>query len=67
MIYGLDMFKDDNEKETMLADWSHDNTQGIWRFWQEISVESGKQPIRELATFIAAEYGLRFYGLTTVG
>ena len=31
----------DNEKETILTDRSHDNTQGIWRFWREIAVESG--------------------------
>ncbi len=31
----------DNEKETMLADWSDDNTEGIWRFWREIAVGSG--------------------------
>ncbi len=31
----------DNEKGTMLADRSDDNTEGIWRFWREIAVRSG--------------------------
>ncbi len=52
----------DNEKETMLADLSHDNTDGIQRFWWEMAVGSGEQPIRELVAFIAVEYGLRSYG-----
>ncbi len=38
------------------------NTGGIWRFWQEIAVGSGKQPIRELVAFIAVEYAVRSYG-----
>ena len=32
MIYGLHMFK---------ADMTHDNTEGIWRFWREIAVGFG--------------------------
>ncbi len=59
MIYDLHMV---NEKETMLTDWSQDNTEDIRRFWQEIAVGSGKQPIRELVAFIAVEHGLRSYG-----
>ncbi len=42
MIYDLHMFKADWQwKGKMLADWSHDNTEGIRGFWQEIAVGSG--------------------------